>query len=79
VITVGSVGLDNDFIAGLFSRERAEPAGLERLAQMVGSGEVDLVAIGRALLVDPAWAEKLRDGRTGELLPFTPDALKILH
>jgi len=79
VITVGSVGLDNDFIAGLFSRENAAPEGLDRLVQMVDSGEVDLVAIGRALLVDPAWAEKLRDGRISELLPFTPDALGTLR
>jgi 2,4-dienoyl-CoA reductase-like NADH-dependent reductase (Old Yellow Enzyme family) len=45
---------------------------------MVATGEVDLVAIGRALLVDPAWAEKLREGRLDELIPFTPDALSTL-
>jgi 2,4-dienoyl-CoA reductase-like NADH-dependent reductase (Old Yellow Enzyme family) len=78
VITVGSVGLDNDFISGLFSRESAGVDGLDRLVDMVGNGEVDLVAIGRALLVDPAWAEKLRDGRIDELVPFTPDALGTL-
>ena len=45
---------------------------------MVARGEVDLVAVGRALLVDPAWAAKVRDGRVAELLPFTPEALKTL-
>ena len=30
VITVGSVGLDNDFISGLFSRESAGVEGLDR-------------------------------------------------
>ena len=40
--------------------------------------EVDLVAVGRALLADPAWAAKIRDGRAAELLPFTPDAMKVL-
>jgi 2,4-dienoyl-CoA reductase-like NADH-dependent reductase (Old Yellow Enzyme family) len=39
---------------------------------------VDLVAVGRALLVDPAWAEKIERGRTAELVPFTREALKTL-
>jgi 2,4-dienoyl-CoA reductase-like NADH-dependent reductase (Old Yellow Enzyme family) len=40
--------------------------------------EFDLVAVGRALLADPAWAAKVRDGRFDELQPFTPEALKTL-
>jgi 2,4-dienoyl-CoA reductase-like NADH-dependent reductase (Old Yellow Enzyme family) len=36
------------------------------------------VAVGRALLVDPAWAEKVRTGRASELVPFTPAALATL-
>jgi len=78
VITVGSVGLDSDFISGLFERKEAGTAGVDQLVAMVERGETDLVAIGRALLVDPAWAEKLRDGRIDELLPFTPAALTTL-
>ncbi|MEQ1574084.1 MAG: NADH:flavin oxidoreductase [Vicinamibacterales bacterium] len=77
-VTVGSVGLDKDFIVGIFQREGAERAGIESLVQMVERGDVDLVAIGRALLVDAAWAEKVRDGRIAELLPFTPAALATL-
>ena len=41
-------------------------------------GRVDLAAVGRALLVDPAWAAKVRDGRVADLLPFTPEALNTL-
>ncbi len=77
-ITVGSIGLDNDFIAGLFQRERADAAGLDRLVEMLERGEVDLVAVGRALLVDPEWASKLHDGRLDALLPYTPEALATL-
>jgi 2,4-dienoyl-CoA reductase-like NADH-dependent reductase (Old Yellow Enzyme family) len=51
---------------------------LDPIVQMIERGEVDLIAVGRALLVDPAWAEKIRDGRFDELLPFTPEALKTL-
>jgi 2,4-dienoyl-CoA reductase-like NADH-dependent reductase (Old Yellow Enzyme family) len=79
VIAVGSVGLDNDFVAGLIERKTGRNSGLERLVQMIDDGEADLVAIGRALLVDPAWAAKIRDGRTQELVPFTPDATKTLY
>jgi 2,4-dienoyl-CoA reductase-like NADH-dependent reductase (Old Yellow Enzyme family) len=78
VITVGSVGLNNDFIAGLFSKESAAPSGLDRLVGMIERDEVDFVAVGRALLVDPAWAEKIRESRTDEVLPFTPEALATL-
>ena len=67
VIAVGSVGLDNDFVAGLIERKAGSNSGLDRLIQMIDEGEADLVAIGRALLVDPAWAAKIREGRTGEL------------
>ena len=79
VIAVGSVGLDNDFVAGLIERKTGHNSGLERLVQMIDEGEADLVAIGRALLVDPAWAAKIRDGRTEELVPFTPDATKTVY
>ena len=40
---------------------------------MIERGEVDLVAVGRALLVDPTWAEKVREGRFSELQAFTPE------
>jgi 2,4-dienoyl-CoA reductase-like NADH-dependent reductase (Old Yellow Enzyme family) len=78
VIAVGSVGLNNDFIAGLFERQSGEASGLDRLVQLVDEGEADLVAIGRALLVDPAWPEKIREGRYDELVPFTHEATKTL-
>lgn len=77
-ITVGSVGLDDEFIGSLREGKSARQSGLEAIVAMVERGEVDLVAVGRALLVDPAWAEKVRQGRFAELLPFSPEALKTL-
>ncbi|MNP84071.1 hypothetical protein D3C76_1832140 [compost metagenome] len=41
--------------------------------------EFDLVAVGRALLGDPAWAVKIREGRVSEIQPFTPEVLATLH
>ena len=76
VITVGSVGLDAD-ISTAMKGGRANATGVEAVAAMVARGEVDLVAVGRALLVDPAWAAKIRDGRT-DLIAFTPESMRTL-
>jgi 2,4-dienoyl-CoA reductase-like NADH-dependent reductase (Old Yellow Enzyme family) len=76
-ITVGSVGLTGEFIAA-FGGEKSQPASLERLEQMLQRGDFDLVAVGRALLQDPAWAVKVRDGRASELLSYDPVALRSL-
>jgi 2,4-dienoyl-CoA reductase-like NADH-dependent reductase (Old Yellow Enzyme family) len=77
-ITVGSVGLDADFTSSLREGKPAGVARFDAVLEMLERGEVDLVAVGRALLVDPAWAEKIRQERYHELVPFTPEALKTL-
>lgn len=78
VITVGAVGLDNDFVTTFAERKNSGSAGIERLLEMIDSGEVDLAAVGRALLNDPAWAAKIRDNRLTDLLPFQAENLKVL-
>jgi 2,4-dienoyl-CoA reductase-like NADH-dependent reductase (Old Yellow Enzyme family) len=45
---------------------------------MLARGDFDLVAIGRALLADPAWPQKVRDGRIREIRPFTSKVLETL-
>lgn len=77
-ITVGSVGFDKEFIGAMRGGAGADKDNVEAAARMVERGDVDLVAVGRALLVDPAWAEKVRDGRVSDLQPFTLDALRTL-
>ena len=42
------------------------------------SDEFDLVAVGRALLADPHWVEKIRDGRLDELKDFERSAMATL-
>jgi len=42
------------------------------------SGDFDLVGVGRALLQDPLWEKKVKEGRTTELQPFRPEALATL-
>ena len=41
--------------------------------------EFDLVAVGRALLADPHWVEKIREGRADELKDFERGAMAVLH
>jgi 2,4-dienoyl-CoA reductase-like NADH-dependent reductase (Old Yellow Enzyme family) len=73
-ITVGSVGLDGDFVSG----SNAAPASLANLIARVEREECDLVAVGRALLSDPEWAAKVRDGAFRELRGFDVKALESL-
>jgi 2,4-dienoyl-CoA reductase-like NADH-dependent reductase (Old Yellow Enzyme family) len=40
------------------------------LLELFERGEFDLVALGRALLSEPAWPTKLRDGRQAEIRPY---------
>jgi 2,4-dienoyl-CoA reductase-like NADH-dependent reductase (Old Yellow Enzyme family) len=78
-ITVGSVGLDGEFTQFMVKTDKvAQPAKLDGLLQRLNNNEFDLVAVGRALLQDPEWAAKVRDGREEEILPFSRDALKTL-
>ena len=76
-ITVGSVGLSGEFIAA-FAGEGSEPTSIDKLLDRLNADEFDMVAVGRALLVDPEWANKIRDGWANELKTFTREAMTEL-
>jgi len=76
-ISVGSVGLNTDFIS-TFQGADAGASGLDALVARMERGEFDLIGVGRALLSDPDWAAKIRDGRSDELRDFDPAALAVL-
>jgi 2,4-dienoyl-CoA reductase-like NADH-dependent reductase (Old Yellow Enzyme family) len=86
-ITVGAVSLTSDFlpvqaspetVAGPPGGEPGRAAGMGRLLEMLNRGDFDLVAVGRGLLADPAWANKVRGGRFDELVPFSQEAREKL-
>ena len=77
-ISVGSVGLSGEFLAA-FAGEASKSAGLEKLVERMERDEFDLIAVGRALLGDPAWVEKVRAGDTQSLLGFDPASLGELR
>ncbi len=79
-ITVGSVGLNADFIPlpGEETFREAEPASLDQLTQRMASEEFDLVAVGRALIANPDWVKLVKSGRSGELRAFEKEMLLSL-
>ena len=76
-ITVGSVSLNEDFITA-YRTKGAETSGIDRLLEKLARGEVDLVAVGRALIVNPDWPIKVRSGKFDQLKPYSPEALLTL-
>jgi 2,4-dienoyl-CoA reductase-like NADH-dependent reductase (Old Yellow Enzyme family) len=69
VIAVGSVGLETEFNPGE-GDGRTPPSSIDGLVNQFEAGEFDIVAIGRALLADPAWVNRVRDGRLDEFGGF---------
>lgn len=80
-ITVGSVSLDTDFIPlpGEATFREAEPASLDKLLERLERDEFDLVAVGRAMIANPDWAEQVRNGHLQDLRPFEKEQLFALE
>ncbi|MFK8019320.1 MAG: NADH:flavin oxidoreductase [Pseudomonadales bacterium] len=79
-ITVGSVGLDADFIPlpGETAFRAGEPASLDNLIERTKNDEFDLVAVGRAMLANPEWPNMVKENRSSELKAFTKEHLSAL-
>ena len=69
-ITVGSVGLNKDFINLYAGDDEASFSTIEELENRLRNKEFDLVAIGRALLSDPNWANKIQANKENEIQQF---------
>lgn len=78
-ITVGSVGLDKEMLeTGADPQTQAQVGAIDGLIEMLERGDFDLVAVGRALIADAEWPQKVRDGRFGDLKPFDAGLLAAL-
>lgn len=73
-ITVGSVGLTGEFLAA-FAGESSSPSSLDELLRRMDRGDFDLVGVGRAILADPKWTQKVRNHQTQDLKGFSKEAL----
>ena len=76
-ITVGSVGLSGDFF-GAFKGQGSQTRAVDDLIARLEHNEFDLVAVGRALLQDPNWANKIKENKTSELSEYSGEALASL-
>ena len=76
-ISVGSVGLSSDFF-GAFGGQGSKSDGLDKLVDRMARDEFDLIAVGRALISDPAWARKIQSGDTDQLKGFEAASLAEL-
>ena len=81
-ITVGSVGLNSSFIdeekRDMVESSSVEEDSLENLATRIDNDEFDLVAVGRAVLQDPEWVIKVKEGRIDELKDYSKASLMEL-
>lgn len=80
VIAVGSIGLNTDLMTSLGQGQPAtfDLEHLELAAKMLENESIDLIAIGRALIADPDWLIKVREGRYQEIIGFEKDQLNRL-
>ncbi len=89
-MTVGSITLDQPFGIGTddykqsFLQEQGKKLdysgieGIDRLLELFDRGEFDLVAVGRAMIANPDWANLVRENRLEHLKPYSRDLLATL-
>ncbi|MGF1454029.1 MAG: NADH:flavin oxidoreductase [Alphaproteobacteria bacterium] len=77
-ITVGSIGLDTDFITTYGDTPGSAPSRIDDLVARLERGEFDLAAVGRALIANPDWPRMVRDGDMAGLKAYTKDLLGAL-
>ncbi|GAB1264728.1 NADH:flavin oxidoreductase [Aurantivibrio infirmus] len=73
-ISVGSVGLNQEFIA-TYSGGEAEVASLDNLIERMEAEEFDLIAVGRALIANPDWPAVVQAGDMTKLKSFDKEQL----
>ena len=64
---------------GAYQGEIGEIQPLDKLLKRLDANEFDLVAIGRAMLVNPDWANMVKAGRLQDLAPFGKEALSTYY
>jgi 2,4-dienoyl-CoA reductase-like NADH-dependent reductase (Old Yellow Enzyme family) len=73
VIACGSVGVDTDVMDNFLVREAKQTgaAGVAELVRRFDNKEFDIISVGRAVIGDPQWVNKVQDGRYADIRGFT--------
>jgi len=79
VILVGSVGMSKMMGETFDPGALSDVSNLDKLSEAMERGDFDLVAVGRALLADPEWPRKIREGRVDELKAFVRNPTMSSH
>jgi 2,4-dienoyl-CoA reductase-like NADH-dependent reductase (Old Yellow Enzyme family) len=80
-MAVGSVGLQDPLGEGRITSHtvtRATVENLDRLVEMMGRGDFDLVGVGRILLANPSWPRIIQAGAFDQLRPYDPERVARL-
>ena len=73
VVAVGCVGLDQPHQSKFFRTKdnvAADVTDVNHVVEAMARGDFDLIATGRALLADPQWPMKVRQGDFAAIKPF---------
>ncbi|MEN5144822.1 12-oxophytodienoate reductase [Brevundimonas diminuta] len=76
-VAIGGIGLDNGLGETLSGSSETRPLdNLDAVRERIACGEFDLAGVGRAILNDPFWPERIRTGQPA--LPFDRSNLRRL-
>ena len=77
VISVGSVGLDKEFMGPEGMAFQPGTTGIEKLLDRLENDEFDMIAVGRSLIADPDWPSRITKGE--QTNPFSAELLGSLN
>jgi 2,4-dienoyl-CoA reductase-like NADH-dependent reductase (Old Yellow Enzyme family) len=81
-ITVGSVGLNKDVMQSFLEKDEAQQVAakaMQEIARRFSAGEFDLVSVGRSLISDPDWVNKIREQRYSDIRGFRKADIESLE
>jgi 2,4-dienoyl-CoA reductase-like NADH-dependent reductase (Old Yellow Enzyme family) len=73
-IAVGSVGINRAYLSNQDNAQVTIEDNLKIIDEKINAGEYDYVAIGRAVLADPEWAVKLKNGNLDQVTHYTKES-----
>ncbi|WP_277613916.1 NADH:flavin oxidoreductase [Neobacillus muris] len=77
-IAVGSVGINRAYLSNQDNADRTIVDKLAMIDEKIEAGDYDYVAVGRALLADPEWAIKLKNGQLDRVTHYTKESENYL-